>query len=96
MPAADWREGWSTLAELGVTGFCVPEAKGGVGLRPDAAVAVAMQLLTSSTSIDDSGHEVADRWYHNYLWGRALTISGGASEIIRGIIGRQLLSLPRA
>ncbi|WP_241831791.1 acyl-CoA dehydrogenase family protein [Parafrankia soli] len=61
-----------------------------------ALTELAMQLLTSSTSIDDSGHEVADRWYHNYLRGRALTISGGASEIIRGIIGRQLLSLPRA
>ncbi|MCK9902055.1 acyl-CoA dehydrogenase family protein [Frankia sp. Cpl3] len=61
-----------------------------------ALTELAMQLLGSSTSVDDSGLEVADRWYHNYLWGRALTISGGASEIIRGIVGRQLLGLPRA
>jgi len=32
----------------------------------------------------------------NFLWGRALTISGGTSEIMRGLIGRQLLGLPRA
>ncbi|WP_241830238.1 acyl-CoA dehydrogenase family protein [Parafrankia colletiae] len=43
-PAADWREGWRALAELGVTGFCVPEEKGGIGLRADAAVAVATEL----------------------------------------------------
>ena len=38
--------------------------------------------------------EVADRWYHNFLWGRAMTISGGSSEIMRGLVGRQLLGLP--
>ena len=37
---------------------------------------------------------MADRWHHNFLWGRAMTISGGASEIIRGLVGRQLLGLP--
>ena len=57
---------------------------------------LALELISSSTSIDDSGSEVAARWHHNFLWGRALTISGGASEIMRGIIGRQLLGLPRA
>jgi alkylation response protein AidB-like acyl-CoA dehydrogenase len=57
---------------------------------------LALQLLDSASVIDDEGAEVANRWQHNYLWGRALTISGGASEIIRGIIGRQLLGLPRA
>ena len=31
-----------------------------------------------------------------FLWSRALTISGGASEILRGLVGRQLLALPRA
>ncbi len=57
---------------------------------------LALELISSSTSIDETGSEVADRWHHNFLWGRALTISGGASEIMRGIIGRQLLGLPRA
>jgi alkylation response protein AidB-like acyl-CoA dehydrogenase len=57
---------------------------------------LALQLLGSSSSIDPEGAEVADRWYHNFLWSRALTISGGASEILRGLIGRQALGLPRA
>ena len=56
---------------------------------------LAVELLASSPSIDEAGAEVARRWYENYLWSRALTISGGASEIIRGLIGRQLLGLPR-
>ena len=57
---------------------------------------LAMQLISSSVSIDEAGREVAERWHHNFLWSRALTISGGASEIMRGLIGRQLLGLPRA
>jgi alkylation response protein AidB-like acyl-CoA dehydrogenase len=57
---------------------------------------LAMELLNSAVFVDPAAAEVADRWEHNYLWGRALTISGGASEILRGIIGRQLLGLPRA
>ena len=42
------------------------------------------------------GPEPAQRWYDTFLWSRALTISGGASEILRGLVGRQLLGLPRA
>jgi alkylation response protein AidB-like acyl-CoA dehydrogenase len=57
---------------------------------------LALQLIGSAAAIDDEAADVADRWYHNFLWGRALTISGGASEIMRGIVGRQLLGLPRA
>jgi alkylation response protein AidB-like acyl-CoA dehydrogenase len=57
---------------------------------------LALQLVASSSSIDDRGLEVAQRWHDNFLWSRALTISGGASEIMRGLIGRQLLGLPRA
>jgi alkylation response protein AidB-like acyl-CoA dehydrogenase len=56
---------------------------------------LALEILSSSTSVDD-GNEVAERWHHNFLWSRALTISGGTSEIMRGLIGRQLLGLPRA
>ena len=56
----------------------------------------ALQLIASSVAIDDAGRAVADRWHHNFLWSRALTISGGASEILRGLVGRQLLGLPRA
>ena len=61
-----------------------------------ALTEIALELLASSVSVDDDAAAVADRWYHNFLWGRALTISGGASEIMRGLIGRQLLALPRA
>jgi alkylation response protein AidB-like acyl-CoA dehydrogenase len=57
---------------------------------------LALQMISSSASIDPAGTEVAERWHHNFLWGRAMTISGGASEIMRGLIGRQLLGLPRA
>jgi alkylation response protein AidB-like acyl-CoA dehydrogenase len=57
---------------------------------------LAMQLIGSSVSIDEAAHELEERWRHNYLWGRSLTISGGSSEVLRGLIGRQLLGLPRA
>jgi alkylation response protein AidB-like acyl-CoA dehydrogenase len=57
---------------------------------------LALEILSSSASIDAGGTEVAERWYHNFLWSRALTISGGSSEIMRGLIGRQLLGLPRS
>jgi alkylation response protein AidB-like acyl-CoA dehydrogenase len=61
-----------------------------------ALTELALELLASTVSVDDGSLELVDRWYHNFLWGRALTISGGASEIMRGLIGRQLLGLPRA
>ena len=57
---------------------------------------LALQILGSAASIDEAARPVADRWYHNFLWSRALTISGGASEIMRGLMGRQLYGLPRA
>lgn len=60
-----------------------------------ALTELALELIASSVSVDDDTTDVAARWHHNFLWGRALTISGGASEIMRGLIGRQLLGLPR-
>jgi alkylation response protein AidB-like acyl-CoA dehydrogenase len=57
---------------------------------------LALEILASAASVDDAGRDVADRWYAAFLWSRALTISGGSSEILRGIVGRQLLGLPRA
>jgi len=56
----------------------------------------AMELLGNASSVDHNAQDVVDRWYAAFLWSRALTISGGASEILRGIVGRQLLGLPRA
>jgi alkylation response protein AidB-like acyl-CoA dehydrogenase len=61
-----------------------------------ALTETALDLIASSVSLDEGGAEVADRWHHNFLWGRALTISGGSSAIMRGLVGRQLLGLPRA
>jgi alkylation response protein AidB-like acyl-CoA dehydrogenase len=55
----------------------------------------ALGLLAGASSVDDAA-DVVDRWYAAFLWSRALTVSGGASEILRGIVGRQLLGLPRA
>ena len=57
---------------------------------------LALQVIASSVSIDEAGADVAQRWRHNFLWSRALTISGGSSEILRGLVGRQLLGLARA
>ena len=34
-------------------------------------------------------------WHWAYLFSRALTIGGGTSEVLRNIIGEQLLGLPR-
>ena len=56
----------------------------------------ALELISNTTSFTDGGRALADRWYANFLWSRALTISGGASEIMRGLLARQLLDLPRA
>jgi alkylation response protein AidB-like acyl-CoA dehydrogenase len=57
---------------------------------------LALELLAEAASLDEPGPAVAERWYDAFLWSRALTISGGASEILRGLVGRQLLGLPRA
>ena len=56
---------------------------------------LGLQLLASSTAEPKDTERVV-RWYENFLWSRALTISGGTSEVLRGLVGRQLLGLPRA
>jgi alkylation response protein AidB-like acyl-CoA dehydrogenase len=55
---------------------------------------LALQVIASAHDYGSS-REIVERWYENFLWSRALTISGGSSEILRGIVGRQLLGLPR-
>ena len=55
---------------------------------------IALELI-ASTRDDGTAGPVIARWYENFLWSRALTISGGSSEIVRGLVGRQLLGLPR-
>jgi alkylation response protein AidB-like acyl-CoA dehydrogenase len=56
----------------------------------------ALQILAEAPMVDDAGRAVVDRWYASFLWSRAITVSGGSSEIMRGLVGRQLLGLPRA
>ncbi len=56
----------------------------------------ALELLASAASVEEPGREATERWTEAFLWSRALTISGGTSEILRGLVGRQLLALPRA
>ena len=63
---------------------------------PRFANLVGLIVLTAASSVDESGRPAAERWHDSFLWSRALTISGGSSEIMRGLIGRQLLGLPRA
>jgi hypothetical protein len=53
-----------------------------------------MRLIASSVSVDDV--DIEERWRHDYLWSRSLTMAGGSSEILSGLVGRQLLGLPRA
>lgn len=53
----------------------------------------AMELLAGAGDAADA--ELVERWRENFLWSRALTISGGSSEIMRGLVARQLLGLPR-
>jgi len=56
----------------------------------------ALELLGNTAGLDEGADELVERWYAAFLWSRAPTISGGASEILRGIVGRQLLGLPRS
>jgi alkylation response protein AidB-like acyl-CoA dehydrogenase len=52
--------------------------------------------LAASGRLRDEGDDVYARWQQAFLWSRALTISGGSSEIIRNVIATQLLGLPRS
>jgi alkylation response protein AidB-like acyl-CoA dehydrogenase len=44
VPDPDWRAGWPTLAELGLTAFCVPEEKDGYGMQSAVAAGAAQEL----------------------------------------------------
>ncbi|MCZ8377354.1 acyl-CoA dehydrogenase family protein [Mycobacterium sp. CPCC 205372] len=52
--------------------------------------------LAASGRLTPEGFDVYDRWRRAFLWSRALTISGGSSEIIRNVLAAQLLGLPRS
>lgn len=52
--------------------------------------------LASTGRLQPEGSDVYARWQQAFLWSRALTISGGSSEIIRNVLATQLLGLPRS
>jgi len=52
--------------------------------------------LASSGRLRPDGADVNRRWQQAFLWSRALTISGGSSEIVRNVLATQLLGLPRS
>ena len=55
----------------------------------------AMDLAASGEVLPEGG-PVAARWRQAYLWSRALTISGGSSEIVRNVLATQLFGFPRS
>lgn len=52
--------------------------------------------LASSGRLRPDGADVNRRWQQAFLWSRALTISGGSSEIVHNVLATQLLGLPRS
>ncbi|WP_068270676.1 acyl-CoA dehydrogenase family protein [Aldersonia kunmingensis] len=60
-----------------------------------AMCAHAMTILSAGV-LRPEGEPVHARWRQAFLWSRALTISGGSSEIVRNVLATQLLGLPRS
>lgn len=56
--------------------------------------AYGTQLATAHTPLPDDAREPAQRLEDAWLWSRAITISGGSSEIMRNIIAKRGLGLP--
>jgi alkylation response protein AidB-like acyl-CoA dehydrogenase len=52
--------------------------------------------LAASGRLRPEGAEVYARWQQAFLWSRALTISGGSSEIVRNVLATQLFGFPRS
>jgi alkylation response protein AidB-like acyl-CoA dehydrogenase len=52
--------------------------------------------LATSGRLRSAGTEVYARWRQAFLWSRALTISGGSSEIVRNVLATQLFGFPRS
>lgn len=52
--------------------------------------------LAESGRLLPQGAEVYARWQQAFLWSRALTISGGSSEIVRNVLATQLFGFPRS
>ncbi len=60
-----------------------------------AMCAYAMQLAGSGR-LSAQGSAVYSRWCQAFLWSRALTISGGSSEIVRSVLATQLFDYPKS
>jgi alkylation response protein AidB-like acyl-CoA dehydrogenase len=52
--------------------------------------------LAASGRLRPEGTDVYARWQQAFLWSRALTISGGSSEIVRNVLATQLFGFPRS
>jgi alkylation response protein AidB-like acyl-CoA dehydrogenase len=61
-------------------------------------VAICMYAvnLEASGRLNAGGADVSARWRQAFLWSRALTISGGSSEIVRNVLATQLFGFPRS
>ncbi|MCK9923760.1 acyl-CoA dehydrogenase family protein [Frankia sp. AgPm24] len=84
-----WRDGWPELADIGLPGLCVPEDRGGVGLRVDAAAACATECgaalhggplagLTASAHVlaRSNGDPVVDELLEGILVGERICAFG--------------------
>ena len=54
-PDPEWRHGWPALAELGLTAFCVPEAKDGYGMQSAVAAGPPRSSAPRSTAAPSPG-----------------------------------------
>jgi alkylation response protein AidB-like acyl-CoA dehydrogenase len=74
---------WKQFAELGLTGICIPESHGGLGLAATEAALVLEEIgrnltpspflgtaIVAARAIEDTAH--ADRWYPDILSGEAV------------------------
>ena len=90
-PDPDWRRGWTALAALGATSFCIPEDRGGAGMQVEAAATTAGELGAALHGSPYAG-----------LVASAHAVSAGgtqdaeASELITDIIaGRRICAFGR-
>lgn len=62
----------------------------------NVAICLYAVNLAASGRLRPAGADVYARWQQAFLWSRALTISGGSSEIVRNVLATQLFGLPRS
>jgi alkylation response protein AidB-like acyl-CoA dehydrogenase len=62
----------------------------------NVAICLYAVNLAASGRLRPEGTEVYARWQQAFLWSRALTISGGSSEIVRNVLATQLFGFPRS